>query len=89
MSDQQRVQVDIFGRSYTVRGTTSPERVLRLAAVVDQKMNALFSQNPRLDHQTLAVLTALNLAEEHDALIEEYDALLEALELKEKEGSEG
>ena len=80
----QRIKVDIYGHSYTVRGMSSPEHVERLAALVDQRMNALFAQNPRLDYQTLAVLTALNLAEEHDALATEYDALLDALERETK-----
>ncbi|MHB1684690.1 MAG: cell division protein ZapA [Bacilli bacterium] len=77
---QNRVKVDIFGQAYTLRGPTSPERLTRLAALVDEKMNALFAQNPRLDLQTLAVLTALNLAQEYDEIAREYETLLEALE---------
>ncbi|MHB1628715.1 MAG: cell division protein ZapA [Bacilli bacterium] len=77
---QNRVKVDIFGQVYTLRGPASPERLIRLAALVDEKMNALFAQNPRLDLQTLAVLTALNMAQEYDEIAREYETLLEALE---------
>ncbi len=77
---QNRVKVDIFGQVYTLRGPASPERLIRLAALVDEKMNTLFAQNPRLDLQTLAVLTALNMAQEYDEIAREYETLLEALE---------
>ncbi len=77
---QNRVKVDIFGQVYTLRGPASPERLIRLAALVDEKMNALFAQNPRLDLQTLAVLTALNMAQEYDEIAREYETLLESLE---------
>ncbi|KUO94857.1 cell division protein ZapA [Ferroacidibacillus organovorans] len=79
---RKRVQVEIFGHSYQVRGSNDPERVKRLAARVDQVMNRIFEQHPRLDSHALAVLAALNFAEEYDALATEYDALLEALELE-------
>lgn len=81
-AEQNRVKVDIFGQVYTLRGSGSPDRLVRFAQRVDDKMNELFAQNPRLDMSTLAVLTALNLAEEYDTLSDEYDRLLDALELE-------
>lgn len=81
-AEQHRVKVDIFGQVYNLRGMGSPERLTRLAQCVDRKMNDLFAQNPRLDVSTLAVLTALNIAEEFDELAKEYDGLLDALELE-------
>ncbi|PWI58506.1 cell division protein ZapA [Sulfoacidibacillus thermotolerans] len=78
--EQNRVKVTIFGQSYTLRGSGSSERLTRLAALVDAKMNALSEQNSRMDFQTLAVLTALNLAEEYETLATEYEALLTTLE---------
>lgn len=81
-AEQNRVKVDIFGQEYTLRGSGSPDRLFAFAQRVDHKMNELFAQNPRLDMSTLAVLTALNLAEEYDKLSDEYDKLLDALELE-------
>ncbi len=80
--EENRVKVTIFGQSYTLRGSGSSERLTRLAALVDEKMNALFAQNARLDFQTLAVLTALNVVEEYETISSEYEALLSALELE-------
>lgn len=83
-AEQHRVKVEIFGQTYTLRGPAVPERLTRLAHMVDQQMNALYEQNPRLDLQTLAVLTALNLAEQYDAITSEYEDLLATLEIEAK-----
>jgi len=85
-AEQQRLKVDIFGHQYTLRGSGETERLQRLAQRVDQKMHDLFAQNPRLDVTTLAILTALNMAEELDELVAEYNSLLDALELEAHEG---
>ena len=66
--------------SYTLKGPVSSDRLAQVAALVDQKMQELFAQNSRLDMQTLAVLAALNFAEEYQRIATEYDALLRALE---------
>ncbi|MCY0875164.1 MAG: cell division protein ZapA [Firmicutes bacterium] len=81
-AEQNRVKVDIFGQVYTLRGSGSADRLLHFANRVNEKMNELFEQNPRLDMSTLAVLTALNFAEEYEKLSDEYDRLLDALELE-------
>lgn len=79
--EQHRVKVDIFGQVYTLKGPGSPERLARVAALADRKMHELFEQNPRLNLQTLAILTALNFAEEYQRIANEYEALLQALEV--------
>lgn len=87
VSDEQfRVKVDIFGRQYTLRGSGAPDRLTRIAKLVDDKMDELFAQNGRLDVNTLAILTALNFAEEYDVIAQEYDALLRALETDDGDG---
>ncbi len=80
MTDEHRVKVDIFGQTYTLRGSADPADLARIAAQVDAKMNELWSNNPRLDLPTLAVLTALNFAQEYEAIAAEYEALLTVLE---------
>lgn len=86
--EHHRVKVEIFGQTYTLRGPVPPERLTRLANLVDQQMNALNQQNPRMDVQTLAVLTALNFAEQYDATASEYNALLATLEEEAKRALE-
>lgn len=82
MDEQHRVKVEIFGYTYTLRGPAHPEHLQRIAAVVDKKMQEIYEKNPQLDLQTLAVLTALNMADAYEGLLMEYEALIDSLELQ-------
>ena len=65
MSDQGRViPIDIHGQRYPIRSTLDPEYVVRLATYVDQKMRAASDSTPTGDSLRLAVLAALNIADE-------------------------
>lgn len=62
-----RVRVDIFGESYTVRGEeggTDAEYVAALARTVDERMRELSARAPGMAKHRLAVLVAMNLADE-------------------------
>ncbi len=82
MEEHNRVKVDIFGHTYTLRGPAMPERLQRVAAFVDQKMHEIYDKNPQLDLQTLAVLTAINMADSYEQLLTEYEALVDSLEIR-------
>ncbi|MCB1033696.1 MAG: cell division protein ZapA [Acidobacteria bacterium] len=57
--------VEIFGSVYYVRGSDNDGDSLReLASVVDSKMREVAAQVATVDTAKLAVLTALNLADE-------------------------
>ena len=65
MSDSGRViPVEICGQRYPIRTTLDPEYVSRLANYVDEKMRAAGESAPTGDPQRLAVLAALNIADE-------------------------
>ena len=65
MSDQGRViPVDIRGQRYPIRSSLEPEYVARLAFYVDEKMRAAADSTPTGDALRLAVLAALNIADE-------------------------
>jgi cell division protein ZapA len=65
MSDAGRViPVEIFGQRYPIRTTLDPEYVSRLANYVEEKMRAAGDSTPSADPQRLAVLAALNVADE-------------------------
>jgi cell division protein ZapA len=65
MSDPGRViPVEIFGQRYPIRTTLDPEYVSRLATYVDEKMRAASESARTGDSQRLAVLAALNVADE-------------------------
>ena len=65
MMDSGRViPVEIHGQRYPIRSTLDPEYVARLAAYVDEKIRAAADATPTSDSLRLAVLTALNIADE-------------------------
>ena len=58
------VPINIQGHQYPIRTSLEPEYVMRLAAFVDEKMRAASDSTPSGDSLRLAVLTALNIADE-------------------------
>ena len=59
-----RIKVDIFGSTYSLRGGADPASVRKLAAEVDSRMRQLAASAPGADPLKVAVLTALRLADE-------------------------
>jgi cell division protein ZapA len=66
-------EVEIFGASYVIRGGGRPEQLTRLAAEVDRRMRELAGHVADVDPGRLAILTALNLAEELSRNRREWD----------------
>jgi cell division protein ZapA len=58
------VTVEIAGQRYPIRSSLDERYVAELAAYVDQKMRAASSAAPASDTLGLAVLVALNIADE-------------------------
>jgi cell division protein ZapA len=58
------VNVEIMGLRYPIRSSLDPEYVARLASYVDEKMRAAMSASPNGDAYRIAVLVALNIADE-------------------------
>lgn len=79
-NDVNKVYVNIFGEEYTVRGTEDPAYIDMLAAYVDRKMQSVHQKNPNLSVVRVAVLAALNLADELSKLQEDYDQLVKLME---------
>ena len=58
------VAVDIFGATYHVRGDDDTSHLQRLAALVDQKMREVAGHSSSVDRAKVAILAALNIADE-------------------------
>lgn len=58
------IEVEIFGATYHVRGENDPDHLQELAAFVDQKMREVASHVATVDTTRIAILTALNIADE-------------------------
>lgn len=66
------VRVEIFDQGYNLRGT-DPDYILKLAEYVDTKMRAVSQQTHTVDTARLAVLAALNIADEYHLLRKKAD----------------
>jgi cell division protein ZapA len=56
--------VEIFGSTYHVRGDKDPELLQELAGLVDGKMREIAQQVSTVDTAKIAILAALNIADE-------------------------
>jgi cell division protein ZapA len=59
------INVEVLGQRYPIRSTLEARYVHELAAYVDQKMRAAVEASPSSDALGLAVLSALNIADEY------------------------
>ncbi len=64
MSGLSDVRVQIFGSEYRVASDTDPEHIREVASYIDQKMREIASALALRNRSTVAVLTAVNLADE-------------------------
>ena len=72
--DAGAVVVEIYDQVYQLRGTDS-EYIQRLAAMVDAKMRAVSAHGATVDSLRVAVLSALNIADELMSLRARFDTL--------------
>lgn len=70
------IRVEIYDQPYNLRGS-DPAYVMRLAEYVDLKMRALAEQTTTVDSLRLAVLAALNIADEYHLLKRKYETVAE------------
>ena len=68
------VVVEIYDQVYQLRGTDA-EHIQRLATMVDAKMRAVSAHGATVDSLRVAVLAALNIADELMALRARFDSL--------------
>jgi cell division protein ZapA len=58
------IKVAIFGEEYPIRGYANKDHILRVAECVDRKMREIALKSKNRSANKIAVLTALNLADE-------------------------
>ena len=76
-----RSEVRIYGETYVIRSDDADEEhIRRLAEAVDARMRELAGRNPNLSVTRIAVLAALNLADELMRLREQHRLLMAAFE---------
>lgn len=82
---KNRLTVEIFGQQYRLSGRASVNHIRMVAGFVNDKMKEIANGNQRLDTARIAVLTAVNIADEYFRLRQEYEELLKILQEEAKE----
>ena len=77
--EMEAVVVDIYDQIYQLRGV-NPEYIERLASTVDTKMRAVSAHGATVDSLRVAVLAALNLADELVTLRGRFESLSASVE---------
>jgi cell division protein ZapA len=77
--DNHYITVDIYDQTYHLRGQ-DPAYIQRLADMVDTKMRAVAAHGTTVDSLRVAVLAALNVADELLTLEQRYNALTGSVE---------
>ncbi len=68
------IRVEIYDQTYHLRGS-DPDYINKLAEYVDTKMRVVASQTATVDSLRLAVLAALNIADELQTLRKKYESV--------------
>lgn len=80
MADLKSIQVQIFDKTYTVQGELDEAYVQSLARLLDEKMRAIADVSGSVDNSRVAVLAALNLADELETYRKERGELRQRVE---------
>ena len=78
MDDKQcKISVEVYGESYALKGNFEAERVKIIAALVDAKMREIAKTNAYLSPTKVAVLAALNIADDYLRLENDFNQLVQ------------
>lgn len=66
------IRVEIYDQTYNLRGS-DPEYIKKLAEYVDSRMRSVAQQTATVDSLRLAVLAALNIADELHMMRKKYE----------------
>jgi cell division protein ZapA len=75
----EAIEVTIFNQTYRLRSKTDEEHVRQIAQLVDERMRRISSQMTTHDVVKIAVLTALNIADEMQNLRTYYESEVQPL----------
>jgi len=71
----ESIQVDIFGQTYNLKGGADSEYIRELAAFVNARMREVQKGMGTSEGYRIAILTALNIADELHRLRAQHDEL--------------
>ena len=85
MGKERLVEIKVFGHVYTVKTDAQEDHIQKVAQYVNEKMDEVTKNTKSVSSLNVAILTALNIAD--DLIIEKAKrlALLEEVERKSKD----
>ena len=84
MGNERLVEIKVFGQTYTVKTDAEEDYIQEVAKYVNEKMDEILKKTKSVSTLNVAILTALNIA---DDLLKEKKkriALLQEIEVKSK-----
>ena len=75
MEDKNRVSVKIYGQEYTIAGNSAREHIMRVADYVNTRMHDIAKALPGGSISSLAVLSAVNVADDYFTAVERLNDL--------------
>jgi cell division protein ZapA len=76
---KKALEVEILGQKFTISSDAEENYMLKVAGYVDEKMQELSRSSKPLAKANIAVLAALNIADEYHRLKDTHDTILSRL----------
>lgn len=76
------IRIEVYDQEYHVKGSLNPEYLEELAKYVDGKMRSIATRSHNVDSLRVAVLAALNIADEYHQMKAKYEATTQQVEQK-------
>jgi cell division protein ZapA len=89
MSSAESIEVTIFNQTYSLRSVSGDEHVRRIASLVDERMKQIASSITTHDVSKIAILAALNIADEMQSLKDRYAEETEQTPARSSVGKDG
>ncbi len=80
--DAEGIRVVIYDQQYFVRGDLDEEYIQKLAKYLDVKMRAIAGRTRTVDSLRVAVLAALNVADEYHQVKAKYEQITQRVDEK-------
>ena len=88
MGRERLVEIKVFGQAYTVKTDVEESHIQEVARYVNEKMDEVLKKTRSVSSLNVAILTALNLADDLLKEKEKRVALLRDIEVKSKDLAE-
>jgi cell division protein ZapA len=88
MGKERLVEIKVFGQTYTVKSDAKEDHIQEVARYVNEKMDEVLRKTRSISTLNVAILTALNLADDLLKEKEKREDLLREIEMKSKDLAE-